>query len=324
MPCSVSSCPHQSEKMPGCTLGGSGVTPHSYTLQHDRYFCSLIVASLEIGKILAKNDRVTFRAQSTCMYPSVRPGDVLHIESRTIEEVAVGDVAVCRKEGYLFGHRVIGKRVDNGRPHIVTRPDRSIRGDDGPTYDEDVLGVVTSIERGGKRIKPLPRRHPWPVRLYLTARLAHFESFFALQKWLIALFARIQSGAVYRWLARPWLEGIRAHVTYLVQLPLRAREHLDLYHAVLPDEFDVAKPTWQGRPADCWTLALYLQDTRRPAAWATFVLRPPDCPLAGWAIADRYVRGRYRGFGFTTELMRKADEIFARSGVTLKGSGGEN
>ena len=165
MPCSVSSCPDWSNRLAGCQSSGASREPGS--LPSGQRVCSLVAASLEIGKALADSDRVTFRAQGTCMYPCVRPGDVLRIESRAAEEVAIGDIAVCRRPGYLFGHRTIDKGVEDGRRYIVTRPDRSSSGSDGPTYGEDVLGIVTAIERKGKRVEPRRRRYPWPVRLYL-------------------------------------------------------------------------------------------------------------------------------------------------------------
>jgi len=55
---------------------------------------SLVTASLELGRVLADCGKVTFRAQGTCMYPCIQPGDMLHIESRTTEQVQVGDIAV--------------------------------------------------------------------------------------------------------------------------------------------------------------------------------------------------------------------------------------
>jgi len=42
---------------------------------------SLVAAALDIGRVLADRDGVTFRAVGACMYPVVRPGDVLRIRS---------------------------------------------------------------------------------------------------------------------------------------------------------------------------------------------------------------------------------------------------
>jgi ribosomal protein S18 acetylase RimI-like enzyme len=250
------------------------------------------------------------------MYPCVRPGDVLHIESRTVEQIAVGDIAVCRRPGYLFGHRTIRKGVEDGRPYIVTQPDQTSQGDDGPTYDEDVLGIVTVIERRGQRVDPRQRQYRWPMRFYLTARLTLFELSLVVRGWLIDLLAYVQRGAGYRRVAWLWLAATRTNVFYVVRLPLQAGQTHDLYHPLALDEFDVAKPTWQGRTVDCWTLALHLRGNCQPAAWATFVLRPPECPHAGWWVDDLQVRVRYRGAGFEEDLIRKAEEIFARGGIT--------
>lgn len=313
MSCLNSTCPHWSAATADCVLGAPPEAGPAAGLRAG----SLVLASLEVGKALADRGRTTFRAQGTCMYPTVRPGDMLHIESRTVDEVAVGDIAVCRRPGYLFGHRTIGKGVEDGRTYIVTRPDTVRQGHDGPTFDEDVLGIVTVIERSGKLLAPRPRKYTWPARVYLGARLALVEALPTAREWLIGVLPRVQRGAVYRWLARLWLAITRPQVSYVVRLPLRAGQTHDLYRPLPPAEFDVSQPTWQGRPPDCWTLALHLNRGRRPAAWATFALCPPECPHAGWWLSEVQARVRYRGLRFEAHLIRKADEIFARSGVTL-------
>jgi GNAT superfamily N-acetyltransferase len=87
-----------------------------------------------------------------------------------------------------------------------------------------------------------------------------------------------------------------------------------------PEEFEVSKLTWRGRAVDRWTLALHLNSDSRPAAWATFVLRPPECPFAGWWVSDLQVRARYRGAGLEEDLISKAEELLARGRVTLQRS----
>jgi hypothetical protein len=317
MQCSVPSCPYWSEATSGCILGKPSKGPDTPPGRPPAG--SLVLASLEIGKALADRGRTTFRAQGTCMYPCVRPGDILHIESRTVEEVAVGEIAVCRRPGYLLGHRTIRKGVEDRRPYIVTRPDRARGGDDGPTYDEDVLGIVTAIERRGQRLSPRPQRYPWLTQIYLAARLALLERLYTMRERLIAALARIQRGTLYRRLAKAWLATTRANLSYIVQLPLRTDQTHDLYHPLSPDKLDLSTTMWRGRPVECWRLALIAYGNRQPAAYATFVLRPPECPHAGWWLEDIHVRARYRGIGFEADLIDKADEIFACSGMELQG-----
>ena len=47
---------------------------------------------LELARLLAEIGKATFRASGTCMYPWVRPGDLLHVEPRTARQIAVGEI----------------------------------------------------------------------------------------------------------------------------------------------------------------------------------------------------------------------------------------
>ena len=162
---------------------------------------SLAVAALDIGRVLADRDGVTFRAQGTCMYPAVRAGDVLRIRSCPADEVAVGDIAVCRTPDYLFGHRVVATGVSDGRAYVITRPDRSIQGEDAPTYDEDLLGVVVDIRRRGSSVPLEPKAAPRLQHWYHRTRLALIETAVSGRRRLVGKAARIQDQPAYRSLA---------------------------------------------------------------------------------------------------------------------------
>jgi len=281
---------------------------------------SLVLASLDIGRVLADRDGVTFRAQGTCMYPCVRPGDVLRIESRTVRDVSVGEIAVCRRPGCLLGHRIIQKSVKDGRSYIVTRPDRASQGGDGPTFDEDLLGVVTAIERNGRRLGTRKPRHGWPMRAYLAVRLTLLEGSPLSRARLLDWLGYIQSTVFYRCAARFCLSAKRRKSSYVVRVPFQAGNPNNLYRPMTPDKFDPAQPTWQGRRVDRWALALHFSGSRQPAALTTFALRTPECPEAGWRVEEVWVRRQYRGAGFEEELVGKAREILSRCGARLHGS----
>jgi hypothetical protein len=241
----------------------------SFRLQSSAFtHSSLVLASLDIGRVLTDRDGVTFRAQGTCMCPAVRPGDVLRIQSRPAAAVAVGDIAVCRAPDYLFGHRVIGKGERDGRAYIVTRPDRARAGSGAPTFDENLLGVVITIERNAKRVRLRPTGYPWLACWYFAACLVLTELQPHVLAALMTTLARIQDSALYRRMARGSLALLHPQVGYTVQLPFNSK--LDgVYRPLAPDEFDV-RMEWQGRAVERWTLALRLSDARQPAAWATF------------------------------------------------------
>ena len=273
---------------------------------------SLVLASLDIGRVLADRDGVTFRALGTCMYPTVRPGDVLRIESRSAGDFVVGDIAVCRAQDFLFGHRVIAKGVRDGRPFIVTRPDRTHGGGDVPTFDENLLGVVITIERNGKCVPLQPREYPWLVRRYYAARLTLIEKRPRAQVWLAKGLARVQSHALYRNMARWLFAFTRARISYAVRLPLNVKLGDAVYRKLEPHEFDT-RVTWQGRTVERWTLALHFSDARQPAAWATFVRRADDA----WRVEESHVRLRYCAMGLSDLLMRQAEAILAKGGYQL-------
>jgi hypothetical protein len=270
-----------------------------------------------MGRVLADRDGVTFRAQGTCMYPSVRPGDVLRIRSRLAAAVVVGDIVVCRGPDYLFGHRVIAKGERDGRAFIVTRPDHAHEGSDAPTFDEDLLGVVVAIERHGKSVPLQPAAYPGLARWCYAVRLAIIEAAPRAQLWLANVLARAQRLTLYRKIARWWLALARPHITYTVQLPLNGKLGASVHRRLTPDEFD-PQMEWRGRAIQRWTLALHLNDARQPAARATFARDADDA----WRVEESRIRLRYRGARLNNALMRQAKAILAKGGYQLSVNGG--
>jgi hypothetical protein len=249
------------------------------------------------------------------MYPCVQPDDTLHIESRLIEDIKVGDIAIVRHNRFLFGHRTIAKGEDEDGPYIITRPDRSNQGSDGPTHEENILGVVTRIERRGKQSSTatIPLRGRAKVRISLW-EWWNWDARLRLSKSL----ERVQRLRLYKIIAALCVKVRHPHPRYEVRTPLKPRQSHDLYRAFPLDQFDVNQPLQQGKPLMEWTLALYLDAMRTPAAWITMIRRPEECPRGkGWHIEDLWVRIRYRGAGLEDALARQAEKILARSGAAL-------
>jgi hypothetical protein len=280
-------------------------TEPSSFIPHPSSFPSLVLASLDIGRVLADRDGVTFRAQGTCMYPTVRPGDVLRIQSRRAADVAVGEIAVCRTPAYLFSHRVIATGNRDGRAYILTRPDRARDGSDAPTFDENLLGVVVTITRTGKPAPLQPTRYPWLIRRYYAARLALIEAKPRALFGLANALARAQDHALYRYIAHTWFALAHPRVSYTVRLPLNEKLGEAVYRQFTPAEFD-PQATWRGRAIERWTLALHLSAAREPAAWATFARDTATT----WRVVESFTRVRYRGMGLENALARHAEAIW--------------
>jgi len=271
----------------------------------------LAATSIELGKILAERGRAGFRARGTCMYPCVRPGDFLHIEARTVAEISVGDIAVFRKAGVLFGHRVICVDREARRPYIITRPDNS-ESEDAPTCDEDLLGVVSSVEREGRRLETSKKDYSLPERWYYGLTLRMHEGLPLLKARYLGALLPLQRTLLYRKLAGPLFGASVRDLSAMVQIPLLSGSPDALYRSLVPsetgDDFLSADA-----PAE-WRLALSRTRDSSPVASVSFVSRPEGCPSAGWWISSLRVRPRYRGLSLEERLMKEAASIFSRCG----------
>ena len=268
---------------------------------------SLVRASLDIGRVLADKDGVTFRAQGTCMYPTVRPGDILTIQSRAAANVAIGDIAVCRTPDYLFSHRVIKKGELEGKPYIATRSDRAREGSDAPTFDDNLLGVVVSIKRNGKPVSLVPTHYPWLIRQYYNQRLAYIQAKERLMLRLSIFLVKKDANIFYKFIIRTWFLLARPRLTYMVKVPLNASLGDAVFRRFEPDEFD-PEMVWNNRKVGSWTIAVHLNDKNKAGAWLTFVRDEAD----NWCVAESHVRLRYRGAGLENMLMSQADKILTR------------
>jgi len=106
-----------------------------------------IVEVFDLAKAAAENNLIRFRSKGICMYPYLKPGDILQIEPKTAQEIKIGDIVVFKRSDYLYAHRAIEKGRCANAPYIVTRSDRVKDGDDGPSFDADILGVVSDVKR---------------------------------------------------------------------------------------------------------------------------------------------------------------------------------
>lgn len=267
-----------------------------------------------MDRVLVDHAGVTFRAKGRCMYPTIRAGDVLRIQSRAVADVAIGDIAVFRRATYLLAHRVIGKGAHEGRAYIVTRPDGASESSDGPTFDENLLGTVTAIERRGKPVSLQPTVYPWLLRRYFDLRLTLMHLAERRRPWCADALARIQDSPLYRRLAGLWLTVMQPRLEYTVRLPIAAFGN-SIYRRVAPESFDL-RTDWRGRPIERWTLTLHMNGQRDPAAWTTLVRN-----AGTWSVEDSFLRPRYRGTNLDHMLMGRVEAILGRECVSQQREG---
>ena len=267
-----------------------------------------MVASLDLGRALADRDGVTFRSQGTCMYPTVRPGDVLRIRSCTARDVVLGDIAVCRASAYLFGHRVVETGDRDGRAYIVTRPDRSDSNGNAVTFEDDLLGVVVSIERDGVAVPLQPAGHPWIMERVHGLRLMLIEAKLGWRPCLTSSLLRVQEIDAYQEVARIWFGRVRPQILFIVRVPLNATLGDAIYREFGAERFD-PEALWGTRRVDRFILTAVAEGATL-AAGTVAAVRDQG---GSWRLERPYLRNRYRRTGLDDLLLQKAEAIVARA-----------
>ena len=105
----------------------------------------------EITAALQRRGHISLRVQGASMLPWVRPGDIARIRKVSMDAIRCGDVVLFRRENRLFVHRIIEK--SGAMDAAAFRA----KGDAHPTCDgmagqQDLLGRVVRLYRGGRRI----------------------------------------------------------------------------------------------------------------------------------------------------------------------------
>lgn len=308
MICRLSRCAFHEAKGENCFLSYLCDVPAEESFRNP----SLVTASLDVGRALAHRQRMLFVAKGTCMYPCLKQGDILHVNPCSVEDAKEGDIAVIRRNTNLLGHRIIGKGVDDSLgSYIVTRSDRSSLGDDGPTWQDSLLGVVCEAERQGKALKLVP------MKLHGLELIK-----VSIQEWwnaqaksaLVGYLSNIQQLAIYRPLVGGWLRMRYPDPYFLVRVPLSPRQKTDFHQQFPATGFDLRTVRQQDGEVVSWSIQIEIPK-QVPAAQLSLVFRPDDCPDGGgWQIWRSWCRIRYRGAGLETRLVEEAQRIIARSG----------
>jgi hypothetical protein len=131
------------------------------------------------AELIRKYGKLRLRVTGLSMLPAVWPGDIVTIQRREPSALLPGDIVLVECQGCLRLHRFIATREDR---HIITRGD-SLPDDDPPVLPEEVLGILTSIQRRGSVFSPRkrpsrfaclfsgsPRLSAWLIRIAFRLR----------------------------------------------------------------------------------------------------------------------------------------------------------
>jgi len=122
------------------------VTDHGATFR-ERLGCELA------AEVLRSSGKLRLRVTGTSMLPAVWPGDILSLRSHGVVDALPGDIVLFGREGRLVAHRVVERTIGQDKMQWVTRGD-SVGSNDPPVSSHELLGRVTAIERGSRRLTP--------------------------------------------------------------------------------------------------------------------------------------------------------------------------
>src|SRR3989441_6722993 len=116
-----------------------------------------------LAEVARKFGEIRFKATGDSMLPSVWPGDLLTVRRQSFSEFQSGEIVLYEREGAentltrpygpasprgdFVAHRIVRR---NGR-QLITRGD-SLRRNDAPVDEEQVLGRVVCVTRNGRHI----------------------------------------------------------------------------------------------------------------------------------------------------------------------------
>ncbi|MFA5114474.1 MAG: hypothetical protein WC469_00205 [Candidatus Omnitrophota bacterium] len=252
----------------------------------------------EFKETMIRRNIVKFYAKGICMYPAVRPGDILHLECKKIDDIKVGDIAVYRRNNNLFGHRVINKGCQEGAAYLIVSPDNSGDGSEGPIFSDDIAGVIVNIER--------KRSSRVNVEFIILMKIKKF-----LSKNFIYPMAFMQSSLLYKQIAKILSLKIKKDLTFSITMPLKGNINSRFRRVVSSDE--VFNFNRDENLLLEWTLVLNI--SRRPVASLSFVRHPKDCCFSGWWISQGKIMNLYRGSIIEEEIFKKSEELLSALGA---------
>ena len=104
-------------------------------------------------EVLNSTGEARLPVTGTSMLPALWPGDVVEVRRQSMAETLPGEIVVFDRDGRLLTHRVVGK-VDAPEGVLLIARGDALRRPDPAINPEELLGRVTAIWRGGRRLEP--------------------------------------------------------------------------------------------------------------------------------------------------------------------------
>lgn len=100
-----------------------------------------------VAEIAKRFGEARFRAIGASMMPTIRPGDILTIQSDGAECLNPGQIVLFQRDGSLVAHRIL----EIAGEQVRTRGD-SVGNADTPITKSEIVGRVVSVTRRGRSV----------------------------------------------------------------------------------------------------------------------------------------------------------------------------
>ena len=302
-------CEEYSDALPGCSV----IIPRSRRRRDQNKLMQGRASFLDFFELregLLKTNQFKFITASWCMFPVFKKGDILKIMPVEPEEIKPGDIPVYRDRDRLYAHRIIDKKIINGKIYVFTRPDTNKESDDIKRSHkipaEEILGIVKEVKRG-RKVRSTEKREPtiWDRILYIKSRtLLKLKSLVLTV--LKAILKKAQTFKLYKALGGRFAKRIKACLIFEAAFPL-ANEKLNRIYRYLPIRDN--KEAVLLRIKEVGIFHVVIKYNNIFIGYASFFKRPDSCPYKGIWLSDVYIRLRYQGLGFDSILLEKIREF---------------
>lgn len=281
------------------------------------YESGLATQLFEMSKLLIEKGAIRFRSSGTCMYPSLKPGDVLFVQPKNAAQIKIGEIAVYRHLNRIFAHRTVATGEGNGQYYIFTRPDRTESGMEGPFSDKDIIGVISNGE--GKSISQEEEAETKGKRnllqeMVFNSRLQYHSFKEALANHIVHLIYYIQGFGGYPFIARNIFSRLNFKLDFSIHTPLGNKINSRFYEIISGHDFPIVNPVPEGNHIPQFTIILNFNS--KPASFLSFIARPEHCPFPGFWVTAVKTRMRFRGTGMEERVFDKLEDILRQSKVT--------
>ena len=121
------------------------------------------IATLAAG-FLAHGRTIKFSAPGGSMRPTIRGGEVIHVEPVRPAAIAAGDIILFHQGTRIVAHRVVRVAQSGGVRAFLTRGDAAFAADPWVVAGA-VMGRVIAVERGGRTVDLAAAGSVWSGRL---------------------------------------------------------------------------------------------------------------------------------------------------------------